>query len=79
MSKLWAKLVSLTLVLQPVLEKENSRFKSVIDLEKDGLRLAIPAQDTFYDIASTTIPGYGISERCSNGLYVAIILNQAFW
>ena len=28
---------------------ENSEFKPVVDLERNGLRYAIPAQDTLYE------------------------------
>ena len=46
MGKMFARISSLTLAWQLVKEK----FKSVVDLEKDGLREAITPQDPTQDV-----------------------------
>ena len=49
MGKLKSRLGSLTSVWQLVVERENSEFKPVVDLERDEFSQAIPAQDKLYD------------------------------
>ena len=54
---------SLTLVRQPVEEKENSKYKPVVDLERDGLSQAIPAKTSYINSAPTVESDHGTSDQ----------------